>query len=76
MAEYYTTADAVELEDGSLEVTLPAKQLRWVAHLLLRLGNDAEVLAPRDVAEQVRELAARTLAVYRRPEPQEHPISG
>ena len=65
VAEYYTTADAVEREDGSLEVTLPAKQLRWVAHLLLRLGTDAAVLAPAELTERVRELAGRTLAVYR-----------
>ncbi len=65
VAEYYTTADPLELDDGSLEVTLSAKQVRWVAHLLLRLGSEADVLAPAELVDQVRELAARTLAIYR-----------
>ena len=64
VAEYYATVDPVEVQDGALEVTLPAKQLAWVAHLLLRLGNDAEVLEPVGLTAQVRELAVETLARY------------
>ena len=63
IAEYYATVDPVE-HGGELEVTLPARQLGWVARLLLRVGPDAEVVAPAELAEEVRELAARTLSRY------------
>jgi proteasome accessory factor C len=64
VAEYYEVADAVE-RDGDLEVTLPTKQLAWVAKLLLRLGGEAAVLHPPELREEVREAAERTLARYR-----------
>jgi proteasome accessory factor C len=63
IAEYYATTDPVEDEEA-LEVTLPARQLGWVARLLLRVGPDAEIVAPRELADEVRELAARTLSRY------------
>jgi proteasome accessory factor C len=63
IAEYYATTDPVE-RDGDLEVTLPARQLGWVAQLLLRVGSDAEVVTPSELVEEVRQLAARTLARY------------
>jgi len=63
IAEYFATVDPVE-RDGDLEVTLPARQLGWVAHLLLRVGPDAEVVEPAELAEEVRALASRTLARY------------
>jgi proteasome accessory factor C len=63
VAEYYATTDPVE-QNGALEVTLPARQLGWVAQLLLRVGPDAEIVAPAELADEVRELAARTLARY------------
>ena len=65
IGEYYATTETLELEDGELEVTLPARQLGWVARLLLRVGPDAEVVAPPELADEVRELASRTLARYR-----------
>jgi proteasome accessory factor C len=66
VAEYYATTDLLEHDDGSVDVTLPAKQLSWVARLLLRLAPDAEVLEPPALAADVGELARRTLAGYRR----------
>ncbi len=65
IAEYYVTEDAVDRDDGSLEVTLPAARLGWVAGLLLRLGPDAEVHSPPEAAAAVTELARSTLARYR-----------
>jgi proteasome accessory factor C len=65
VAEYYASTDLVEEADGSVEVSLPARRLGWIALLLLRLGRDAEVLDPPELAEQVRDLARRTLARYR-----------
>jgi proteasome accessory factor C len=64
IAEYYVTVDQVERADGSLEVSMPAGRLGWVARLLLRVGADAEVLAPPELAEELRRLALRTLARY------------
>jgi len=63
VAEYYDVEDAVE-RDGDLEVTLPTKQLAWVAKLVLRLGGEAAVLDPPDLRDLVRETAQRTLALY------------
>jgi proteasome accessory factor C len=63
VAEYYATTDAQE-RDGALEVTLPARQLGWVARLLLRVGVDAEVVAPPELADEVRDLATLALSRY------------
>jgi proteasome accessory factor C len=64
VAEYYLTSDAVEREDGSVDVTLPARRRDRIARLLLRLGADAEALDPPELSSAVKELAGRTLATY------------
>lgn len=64
VAEYYATTDEREAPDGWLEVALPSRSLEWVAHLLLRLGADAQVLEPASLGGLVRDLARRTLAAY------------
>ncbi|HSD65234.1 MAG TPA: WYL domain-containing protein [Vicinamibacteria bacterium] len=64
VAEYYVTTDAVEGPEGTLDVTLPAKQLAWAARLALRLGSDVEILDPPSLVDRVRELARETLAAY------------
>jgi len=64
IAEYYATVDPVELDDGSLEVTLPARRLEWIAKLLLRVMPDAEILSPDALRDEVRSLAERTRARY------------
>ena len=63
VAEYYRV-DRTEERDGALEVTLPTKDLAWVAKLLLRLGGQARVLDPPELAEATRALAEETLALY------------
>jgi len=65
VAEYYETESPKERPDGSLEVTLPTKDLQWVAKLILRLGGEAQVLDPPELAGMVRETARRTLEAYR-----------
>ncbi|HYU58966.1 MAG TPA: WYL domain-containing protein [Actinomycetota bacterium] len=65
VAEYYEVEDERERDDGSLEVTLPTKDLAWVAKLLLRLGGRASVLHPPELAEAARRLAEQTLEAYR-----------
>jgi proteasome accessory factor C len=64
VAEYYETARETELEDGRLEVELPAGRLEWLERLLLRLGTDAEVVAPERLRDRVRELANLTRSRY------------
>jgi len=66
VADYYDIERAVEGEHGSLEVTLPTKDLPWVAKLVLQLGGAATVLEPRELADMVRDSARRTLALYGR----------
>ena len=64
IAEYYATTELEERADGGVEVTLPARQLGWVARLLLRVGDDAEVVEPVELRDEVRRLARETLAGY------------
>jgi len=65
VAEYYETESSRQGDGGMLEVTLPAKDLPWVAKLVLRLAGEAHVLDPPELARMVRETAAATLANYR-----------
>jgi len=64
VAEYYATVDVSTFDDGSVEVTLPARQTAWVARLLLRLGPDAEVVEPAELRTQTRAIAEAALARY------------
>ena len=64
IAEYYATTQVRELDGGGLDVTLPARQLGWVARLLLRVGDDAEVVEPPELDDEVQRLARETLARY------------
>jgi proteasome accessory factor C len=64
IAEYYATSELEEREDGGVEATLPARQLGWVARLLLRVGDDAEIVEPVALRDEVRRLARETLAAY------------
>jgi proteasome accessory factor C len=64
VAEYYLSTDPVEEPDGCLVVTLPTRQLGWLAKLFLRLGADAEVLEPAAVEAEIRAQAEATLARY------------
>jgi proteasome accessory factor C len=47
-------------------VVLPAKDLAWVAKLILRLGGEAEILDPPELRDLAREAAEQALALYRR----------
>jgi proteasome accessory factor C len=64
IAEYYAVTEEEETGGGSLDVTLPARSLGWVAELLLRVGPDATVLAPPELSDVVRTLARETLDRY------------
>lgn len=64
IGEYYATTAETENPDGSLDVTLPARSLGWVAKLLLRVGSDATVIEPSELRTEVSALARRTLDRY------------
>jgi proteasome accessory factor C len=64
VAEYYETSSVNELDDGGLEIVLPARRLEWLERLLLRLGVDARVVEPEALKDRVAELARRTRKRY------------
>jgi len=64
VGEYYETVRETELPDGRLEVELPAGRLAWLERLLLRLGVDAEAMAPEVLKDRVRDLAVLTRKRY------------
>lgn len=65
VAEYYETTEQIERGDGRLEIVMPAARLEWTERLVLRLSGAAEVLAPSELKDRVRELARRTAEPYR-----------
>jgi proteasome accessory factor C len=64
VAEYYPCEDVADLGDGRLRVKLRTPDSRWVRRLALRLGENGRVIAPPDLATQVRTDAAAALAQY------------
>ncbi|HEY3687929.1 MAG TPA: YafY family protein [Streptosporangiaceae bacterium] len=52
--------------DGWTRVTLPMESIGQAASDLLRLGADAEVLAPAELRERVRQMVADLAGVYAR----------
>jgi proteasome accessory factor C len=64
IAEYYAVEEASE-RDGSLEITIPTKDLAWIAKLVLRLGGHAEIVEPEELRDLVRRTAQEALTRYR-----------
>lgn len=64
VTEYYEIGTVRKVDDDSVEVTLPAKDLPWLAKLVLRLGGEATVREPDELREMVRRMARDTLARY------------
>jgi proteasome accessory factor C len=63
VAEYYEVDGAVERREG-LEVTLPTKDLAWVAKLVLRLAGQARILDPPELRELTASVAGETMDRY------------
>jgi proteasome accessory factor C len=63
VAEYYP-CENIERSGDELWVTLRTPDTRWVRRLALRLGEDARVVAPRELAAEVGADAAAALAQY------------
>jgi len=64
VAEYYPCESVTERGDGRLQVVLPTPDTSLVRRLALRLGEDARVIAPAELAQEVRAAAAAALALY------------
>ena len=64
VTEYYPVEDVRQQEDGTLEVDLRVADRRWLRRLLLRLAPHASVVAPAELAADLREAAEATLALY------------
>jgi proteasome accessory factor C len=64
VAEAYPTRSVTERRDGVLDVTLTVSEPVWLERLLLRLGPDAEVVAPAALRSAGAEAARRVLTRY------------
>jgi len=64
VAEYYEVERTAEGPEGTLDVTIPAKDLAWTAKLVLRLAGEAEVLEPPELREMVAKVARSAMARY------------
>jgi proteasome accessory factor C len=64
VVERYPVDDVVARRDGGLDATFPVASERWLERLLVRLGPDAEVVAPVEWRGLAAEVARRVLARY------------
>jgi proteasome accessory factor C len=63
--ESYPTESVVEHDDGTLDVELVVSEDAWLERLLLRLGPDATVVAPKGRKRAAAAAAERVLGRYR-----------
>jgi proteasome accessory factor C len=64
VADYHPCESVQESSDGGLVVRLRVGDPAWLRRLALRLGPHGHVVAPAELAEQVRQDAALALAAY------------
>ncbi len=64
VADYHPCESVGEAPDGGLVVRLRVRETGWVRRLALRLGSSGRVVAPVELADQVRADAALALANY------------
>jgi proteasome accessory factor C len=64
VADHYPCESVTELGEGRLRVELRTRDTRWVRRLALRLAGDGAIVAPGELAAQVRDDADRALGLY------------
>jgi proteasome accessory factor C len=64
LADYYRCDSVAEMPDGWLRIKLRTPDTAGVRRRLLQLGEDARVIAPAGLADEVRSVAAAALALY------------
>lgn len=62
--DYHPCESVDDGEDGGLVVRMRVGDLRWARRLALRLGASGQVVAPAELAEQVRQDARLALSAY------------
>src|SRR5699024_209030 len=65
VTEDYVCESVTELPGGRVRAVLRTPAPAWVGRLMLRLGPEGHLVAPRELAEEVRAEARRALAHYR-----------
>jgi proteasome accessory factor C len=63
VAERYP-CESTDLGEGRLRIVVRTPDTSWVRRLALRLGEQARVTAPAELADEVRSAAAAALALY------------
>jgi proteasome accessory factor C len=64
VAEGYPCESRTELPDGRLRIGLRTPDTTWIRRLALRLGENARVVSPPELADEVRATAAAALSLY------------
>jgi proteasome accessory factor C len=64
VAEAYPAESVTERADGSLDVVLAVSEPAWLERLLLRLGTEAQVVAPKNLRSVGSEAAQEILQRY------------
>jgi proteasome accessory factor C len=64
LPEYRPCESVIELPDGRLRVTIRSGDIRWLERLVLRLGGEAHVVEPPELARLVQASARAALAAY------------
>lgn len=62
--EYYPVRSASRLPDGWRRIELAYSKPKWVAALVLSLGDDVRGVGPKEVADEVDSLAAAIALIY------------
>ncbi|QDO88757.1 WYL domain-containing protein [Ornithinimicrobium ciconiae] len=65
VAEHFPVESVERREDGSQLVQLRAADTAWVRRLVWRLGGSARLVAPAELAEEIRAGAEQALQAYR-----------
>jgi proteasome accessory factor C len=63
--DYYPLESRQEQPDGWMRLTLAVGGLAWVERLLMRLGSQARVVEPEELARKVKDTACRLAERYR-----------
>lgn len=64
VADYYPVEEVTTAGDGTLRVRLRVADDRWLRSLVLRLGGEARIVEPLELAAAVGERARSALAAY------------
>ncbi len=64
VADYYPTEKVEELGSGQVRISLRFSDAEWLQRLVLRLGGDATLVEPANLAAKVRSRAQAALSNY------------